>query len=247
MDRREFGQRSIGSLLTISLLETLFSADAFGEQVKPVTANWLADLNTLGVDLKGQKLTQLQWQEKVESLYSLVNLPDLLSFVDFEKLTKDLKFREKGERAIHPSFPDVEGLPKELVFGNQMFAMKRGQSVAPHGHNNMATAFLVLSGEFHGRHYDRLEDLEEHFIIRPTIDGTFKPAQYSTVSDVKDNIHWFQATSDVGFIFNIHLLNVDPQMKLNGRVYVDPNGEKLSGGRIRARRLSSKEAYELYG
>ncbi len=54
----------------------------------------------------------------------------------------------------------------------------------------MATAFLILQGDFQGKHYDRLEDDKEHMIIRPTIDREFHPGEYSTVTDVKDNVHW---------------------------------------------------------
>jgi hypothetical protein len=84
-------------------------------------------------------------------------------------------------------------------------------------------------------------------IIRPTIDRAFGPAEHSTVSDFKDNVHWFTATSDQAFIFNIHIMNVDPANKNTGRVYIDPNGEKLEGNRIRARRVSAGEVYKLYG
>jgi hypothetical protein len=37
----------------------------------------------------------------------------------------------------------------------------------------MATAFLILKGEFHGRHYDRVADEDEHMLIKPTIDRKF--------------------------------------------------------------------------
>ena len=43
--------------------------------------------------------------------------------------------------------------------------MKKGRSVVPHGHDNMATGFLVLKGDFRGRHYDRLEDHADHYLI----------------------------------------------------------------------------------
>ena len=32
-----------------------------------------------------------------------------------------------------------------------------------------------------------------------------------------------------------------------GRVYIDPNGEKIAGGRIKARKIDHKEADRLYG
>ena len=247
ISRRTFTQGTLGSLLTFSLLETLFARDAFAAEVKPVTAAWLAKVNSITQELRGKKIKQTEWQTQVESLLGKVDLADVLKFIDFDKLTKDFRFRDKGERAIRPNFPEVEGLPTNRVYGHQMFGLKRGQSVVPHGHNNMATAFLILKGKFQGRHYDRLEDDKTHMIIRPTIDRAFGPGEYSTVSDYKDNVHWFKATSEVGFIFNIHVLNVDPQVKKRGRVYIDPAGEKLSGGRIKARKLKTAEAYKLYG
>jgi hypothetical protein len=247
MDRRQFCQHTLGSLLTYSLLETIFKCDALACELKPVAAKWLADVNQMSADLRGKKLEPIQWQQQVERLFSDVDVKEFLTFVDFAKLTKNMQFRDRGERAFRANFPDVEGLPTELVYGHQMFALRRGRSVAPHGHNNMATSFLVLQGEFEGKHYDRLEDLDKHMIIKPTIDRKFTPGQYSTVSDHKDNVHWFKATSDEGYIFNIHVLNVDPDIKKGGRVYVDPAGEKLSGGRIKADKLKASEAFKRYG
>lgn len=244
--RRTFNGRALGSLLTLSLLETLFETDAFAAEVKPITAKWLGDLHQAGLDLKGEKLTQVAWQQKVEQLYQQVDLAELLKFIDFEKLTTNLEFRDRGERSLRPKFPEVEGLPTSLVFGHQVFALQKGRSVVPHGHDNMATAFLILQGNFHGRHYDRLEDEADHMIVKPTIDRAFKVGECSTVSDHKDNVHWFKATSDLGFIFNIHVLNVVAGKK-TGRVYMDPNGEAISDGRIRARKIKSAEAYKLYG
>lgn len=247
MDRRYFGKQTLGSLLTFSLLETVFASDALAETVKPIAAKWLAEVNDMSVDLKGKKLKQVQWQSQVEQLFAQVDLTEFLSYVNFDKLTANMKFRERGERAFRAKFPEVEGLPTKLVFGHQFFALQKDRSVAPHGHNNMATAFLVLKGEFQGKHYDRLEDLEDHMIVRPTIDRKFTPGEYSTISDFKDNVHWFKATSDSGYIFNIHVLNVDPANKKRGRVYIDPHGEKLAGGRIKAEKLKTGEALKRFG
>lgn len=243
--RRGFHQHTLSSLLTFSLLETLFRCDAFGDEVKPIAAKWLAELNTLSLDLKGEKLNQIAWQNHVEQLMSRVDLAELLKFIDFETLTRGIEFRDQGEKSLRAMLPEVEGLPTELVFGHQVFALKKDRSVVPHGHDNMATAFLILKGDFLGRHYDRLDDEPQHMIIKPTIDRSFGAGEYSTVSDYKDNVHWFKATSEEGFIFNIHVLNVHEGR--SGRVYVDPDGEKLSGGRIRARKLGASEAFKRYG
>ncbi len=245
ISRRDFQQQTLGSLLTWSLLDTLFSRNAFADEVKVIAAKWIAELNTMSLDLKGKKLDPLQWQKQVEQLLAKVDLPDLLKFIDFQKLTTEIKLPERGELSLRPTLPKVEGLPTSLVFGNQVFALNKDRSVVPHGHDNMATAFIILKGDFHGKHYDRLEDDKTHMIITPTIDSTFGPGSCSTVTDLKDNVHWFRATKDESFIFNIHVMSVKPGP--TGRVYIDPDGEKLSGGRIKARKINHADANKLYG
>jgi len=248
LSRRTFTKQSLGSLLTFSLLETLFQGDAFAATIKPVAVRWLRELNQLSADLKDEHLKEVAWQQKVEELFARVDLPELLKLVDFDQLTKNLKLVDRGARGARFNFQQVDGVPTKLVFGKQIFAVKQGRSVVPHGHNNMATAFLILSGDFHGRHYDRLSDEPDHFIIKPTIDRQFALGEYSTISDDKDNVHWFKASSGPSYIFNIHVLNLRPDSMLRtGRVYLDPHGEPLEGGRIRARRISYGEANRLYG
>ncbi len=248
LSRRAFSQQTLGSLLTFSLLETLVCGDALADEVKPVTAKWLAELDALGRDVRGQEIKQLDWQKKVEELMTRVDMDDMLKFIDFDKLAASVKLRSRGELSLRAKFPKVEGLPTELVFGHQIFALGKDRSVVPHGHDNMATAFLILKGKFEGKHYDRLADEKDHMIITPTIDREFGVGEHSTVSDHKDNVHWFKSTTDAAFIFNIHVLNVDPKSgKRTGRVFIDPNGEKLAGNKIKARRISGDEAEKLYG
>ena len=75
-----------------------------------------------------------------------------------------------------------------------------------------------------------------------------EPGQYSPISDFHDNVHWFKATSDTAFLFNIHVQGLKSGTgRRNGRVYIDPDGEQLSGGRIRAKKLKTAEAFKLYG
>ena len=245
LNRRDFARGTVESLVTYSLLNTMFSNELFGAEIKPIAAQWIKDVHELGQDLKGKKLSQIQWQDQCEKLFAKADLKDLMKFVDFGGRISSTPFREKGERPIRFKFPEVEGLPTNLVFGHQIFKLKKGQSVVPHGHDNMATAFLIMKGQFRGKHYDRLEDTESHMIIKPTIDAKFKPGECSTVTQVKDNVHWFKAEADEGFIFNIHIIGLHAGS--SGRVYVDPNGEQLSNGRIRARKLGAAEATKLYG
>ena len=177
-----------------------------------------------------------------------VDLTELLGLLELDRISRTVKFPERGAANLGIDLSKVEGMPKRLVFGKQIFALRKDRSVVPHGHDNMCTGFIILRGDFLGRHYDRVEDHKDHYLIKPTIDRTFKPGECSTISDHKDNVHWFKAASETGFIFNIHVLGYNPDSdKSSRRVYVDPDGEKTSGGLIVAKKITSSQAYKKYG
>lgn len=250
MSRRQFASMTLsaglGALLTTRLLESLFARDAFGDRIKPATAQWLKDVNQLCADVKGQTVKQVDWQAQLEKLFTKIELSEMVAAVDFDKVTKDVAFQDQGERALQFEFPKIEGFAP--AFGRQIFALKKGRSIVPHGHNNMCTAFYVLKGELRGRHFERVEDSKTHMVVKPTIDRKFAVTETSTISDYKDNVHWFNALSDTAFVFNLHVLDVTPgSKKPTERVYIDPAGEKLEGGLIRAPLLKAEDAYRIYG
>src|SRR5262249_28720607 len=157
------------------------------------------------------KLKDLEFQAHLEELYRKVELKELLTLLELDRISRTIKYPKRGAASLGIDLSKVEGMPKQLVFGKQIFAMSRGRSVVPHGHDNMCTGFIVLHGEFEGRHYDRVEEHRDHYLIKPTIDRVFKPGECSTISDHKDNVHWFKATSETGFIFNIHVLGYNSE------------------------------------
>lgn len=245
--RRAFNEKLLASVAAFGLVETLWAHAAFDESVKPVVGKWLIDLAQLCQDVKGRKIKDTEWQSKIEELYKAVDLPELCKHLDLEAVIKRTKLPENGAANLGVDLGKVEGLPR-IVFGKQIFAVKKGRSIVPHGHDNMVTAFIVLRGDFRGRHYDRVEDNKDHYLIKPTIDGKFKAGGCSTVSDHKDNVHWFTAESETGFIFNIHVIGYNPENKKAGnRVYVDPEGEKTAGGLIVAKKVSSAVCHKKYG
>ncbi len=246
--RREFTRHALQSLTALALIDGLASHRLFGKDVEPIITDWLNRLDSIGRDLKDQKLKDLEFQKALEDLYRHVDLPALLKTLDFDRMAAGVNYPAKGARSLPVDFKNVSGLPTQLVFGRQIFAMTKGRSVIPHGHDNMSTGFLILKGNFRGRHWDRLEDHKDHYIVRPTIDQSFGPGEFSTISDHKDNVHWFTAESDTGFLFNIHVIGYNPENPNRaGRVYVDPLGEKLSGGLFKAPKISYGQANRLYG
>jgi hypothetical protein len=246
--RREFTRQALQSITALALIEGLAARNLFGQDVAPIVNAWFQELQTISKDLKDHKSKDVEFQKALEALYGRVDLPALLKTLDFEKLTKDIEYPAHGAKSLPVDFKSVSGIPTNLVFGRQIFAMKKGRSVIPHGHDNMATGFLVLKGDFRGRHWDRVEDHDDHYIVRPTIDRKFTVGETSSISDHQDNVHWFQCESEVGFIFNVHVVGYNPDNpKSGGRVYVDPLGEKLAGGLNKAPKISYGKANQMYG
>jgi hypothetical protein len=247
--RRELTTAALGSAALWALADLVRGHAALAEPARSSLGRWLLELDELGRECRGQKLAQTEWQTRVEALLSGIDLPEFLGRIDFEALTKKLAgHSEKGALSMAVELGAVDGAPARWVFGRQVFGMKKGRSIVPHGHNNMATAFVVLAGTLRGRHYQRFETQPRHLVIAPTIDREFGPGGSSSVSDVKDNVHWFQALTTTAFVFNVHLLGVTPgNAEPTGRVYVDPAGEKLGGGKIRARLVDHDECTRRCG
>ncbi|OAI47614.1 hypothetical protein AYO44_01690 [Planctomycetaceae bacterium SCGC AG-212-F19] len=246
--RRSFNAQMLASLMTCGLVETLVARHLLADEVKPIIHKWMVDLNQLGQDVKDRKIKDVEWQAKVEELYKQVDLATLVQLVNLDRVEKTVRYPDKGAANLGIDLTKVEGLPQRLVFGKQIFACAKGRSIVPHGHDNMCTGFIVLKGTWVGKHYDRVQDNADHYLIKPTIDRTFKPGECSTISDHKDNVHWFKADADAAFVFNIHIMGYNPDNKRSAsRVYVDPEGEKTADGLIVAKKITSAECHRKYG
>lgn len=247
ISRREFGAGLLGSFLTYSLLTSCAKNEqTFAPPVQAITKHWAVELNEICNDLKLSKIPQKIWQEQTEKLFGRIELAELLKFIDFENLSKNLSYPDLGVTTKPVNFPELEGLPENTVFIKKIFGLKKDRAIIPHGHSNMASAHLVLKGEFALKHYDKIEEEKDHLIIKPTIDKTAKTGSASSISDQRDNIHWFVATTETAFTFDVIMLD------LNGEKYDIHNldiraGEKIAGDLIRAKKLDVETALKKYG
>ena len=62
-------------------------------------------------------------------------------------------------------------------------------------------------------------------------------------------LHWFTHILDTPpFLFNIHVNDTNPENpNPPGRVYVDPMGEKIAGGLIKASKITYGKVNPMYG
>jgi hypothetical protein len=243
--RRDFLRGALSAGLLASLLGGLRARQALARSADEGVAAWLEELNALSARVSKAGLSQAEWRKEAESLFARLDLAALRKEIDFERPVAGFTYPEQGGAGATLTLP---GLSAPLAFGAQLMALKKGRALVPHGHDNMLTAHILLEGKVHGRTYDRVADEKKHLQIQPVADREFGPGEITTISDAKENVHWFIAASEPVYIFNTYVLDVRSRSDLaRGMVFLDPEGEALGGGVIRARRLDMSAAFRKFG
>jgi len=246
MNRRQFSQQLLTTVAGYALVESLFTTQAFSSSLSPITDHWAKRLNEYCGDLRKEAITPAEWQKLVDQLFQQVDFQDLLQFIEFERLLKGFTYPDLGVHTRPVQFPKLSGLPEQTLFVKKIFGMKKDRAIIPHGHSNMASAHLVLKGEMHLRHYEKVGQDNQHLLIKPTVDKITRPGESSSISDEKDNIHWFIAQSETAFTFDVIMLD------LKGRSYDIHNidiyeKQDLRDGTLRVPILEVGAALKKYG
>jgi len=211
--------------------------------------SWTHQLDSLGRDLLNGQITALAWQDGMDNLYRNIDLGTLLRAIDFEQMINNSAFDyiEQGRKYTHVKFLPTTGAPDQMVVQTKVSKIPKGASILPHGHFNMASAFLTLSGAFHVRQYDRLHYDDNFFHFRQTSDHVSQPGQWNSHSDDKNNVHWLTAMTDDTYLFSTKLTHIDPNRYFASNLYVDIYGKDLGNGVIQAERIDFDRVHELYG
>lgn len=246
MNRRQFGKNLLGTVVSYSLMEILFERNAFGASVKPILKHWSIRLNEFCSDLKKGTISPGEWQEQIDILYNTIELPELLKFIDFENLRRGFQYPDLGVNTKNVKFPKLDGLPENTLFVKKIFGMKKDRAIIPHGHSNMSSAHLVINGEMHLKQYEKIRQEDNNLIIKPTIDKLVSLGVSSSISDEKNNVHWFRAKTETAFTFDVIMLD------LKGKQYDIHNLDifqkvDLSDGTLRVPILDVEAALKKYG
>jgi hypothetical protein len=245
--RREFAEKILKSLTMYSFVGAAISSHAVNPSLRYEARFWSNQMNEISMDLRARRLTPIEWQEGIERVFGGIDLPDLLSRIDFAKLQRSFDVLAGEDNSQKLDFSRVLGMPEDFRYSTSIFGMQEGRSIVPHGHHNLVSGHLVIKGNLHVRNFERLRDEDDSLIIRPTIDKIISVRDCSTQSSTRNNIHWFTAQGGAAFTFDVIVQYLDPDQPC-GRDYVDPlHAEKLSDGSLRARRLQPDDARNMYG
>lgn len=249
ISRRNFNAGLMRSVFTLSLMESLARQHLLGKNISPLIDNWLAEIEEDSRSMKKNGLRQIEWQQKIAGIFSRVELKDLLLAIDFERLRNKLKMVGAHEGIIETRPARLAGMPAELSFSAFIYGVKKDGAIPPHCHLNMTSMHMPIGGRVHGWHFDRISDEANHLVLKPTMNKPLSLGEVTTISDEKDNVHWFKPVSNVAYTFNIGVYEIDPQIKFSGRqFYLDAaHGEKIEGGNLRVKKINSQEAYKIYG
>jgi len=254
--RRSMLQTVAGAMLGLSLQRLVEGAALDGSSIDELNP-WIQAVFKNSNDLSKSRSTPLQWQETMDRVFRDTPLEPLRTHLGFPQLAgKILDKMPAGRRELfHPiSLIRPADVEKELkpephqALITKVAYVRKGFSIPPHGHSNMVSAFLCLSGEFDVRLYDRLDDRPDSLVVRQTVEAPSSgPGTWSSISDYRDNVHWLTAKSDDCFLLTTKLVNIEPDIPLNGRINIDiRSAQQLGSGTFLASKITSQQAAELY-
>ena len=238
-------RQAFSAFAASAALYAVWRSDAIAGGAPRALDRWAQSIADLNRELAAGKIGLTEWQDGVVGLDAGVDLAQLRSYLDFDRLTAAMKFPGKLAETADPKLPvriNVAGIERHWFV--RFFGMKRGGAIIPHVHNNMVSAHLVVEGQFHARTFDRAADMADPtgdaVMLRPKYADTLKPGQAISMSDDRDNCHWLVAEADRSFTFDVGVLALSKSRLYTlpaneySMIFVDPSGEEDGYGLVRA-------------
>jgi hypothetical protein len=256
INRREFGS----GLVTFALASLLYQRGLANDRGMEELDTWLAEYLRLGKALGAAKISQEAWQNGMDRLFLSLQPADLLKRINFDAISQQL-MRDispgQGElfqtilldgRTVRLGGNAEQGAvepAREVV--TKIAYVEKGRCIPPHGHSNMVSAFLHLSGEFRVRQFNKLADEVDALVVRPSTDLVGGAGSWSSMSDTRNNVHWLTAKSEDCFLFTAKVVELDERKPNSGRINIDVRDAQSAGrGAMRVPKISDQRARELY-
>lgn len=250
MDRRQFVQKSMLLLAFASTYTYAKSSNAFLSTPSKKIDLFFTKVKELGVGYLHDNIADDEWRMKLNELYVQLfrddhRIEDLRKYIDFNQLKKCIDYKEKGRGRVIVDTP-LSFKNEKLVLKTQVIGVLKGYAIPPHVHENMASSSLILSGRMLVSHYNRLESYDDYIIVEKDHEHYQKEGDWSMVSPIKNNLHWFRSFDTDSFMLNINIEGLNHEKAKPG-IRVDINQPDDSENRFKATFISDSEAQIKYG
>lgn len=236
--RRAFLERALlGGVLTLSGV-------ALPARAQTTVLGMLEEAIALGRRLKRGEITPIDWQEAIGPTFRRCSIAELRGALEIDRLRSHVPVLRRGAAILR--VPLFDGLEAEEGAAMRVFFFEAGRSDPPHCHFNQVTAHMVLDGQFRVRHFERLREEPDGFVLRPSHDRVIEVGDSTSISDLRDNAHWHHALTR-GVLLDVEQGRLDPSIPIRRRQMIDPGGPTLADGSILAPRLTRTAALRLYG
>jgi hypothetical protein len=206
------------------------------------------------------ELDVLGWQKEIARVHATIEVPALVRYLDLEQLTRELRFGGSLAETVDPILPAaIAGGGSRPGSGSgprrwfiRVFGLRKGGAIIPHVHNAMVSAHLVVAGSFHARTYDRVRDLADAAVLRPSIDRELSVGDLVTMSDRRDNGHWLIARAARAMTLDVGVVDVAPSWKYGlpanrySMIFVDADRRPEADGTIVAPTLTFERCVAKY-
>ena len=238
----------------IAGLLTAFPAVAFVREARAVAfptaplRRWIEGQRAIAEDLKAGRASGLEWAAEVRRLAGEIDVAEVHAALKRAEIGPVRHGASNDPEMRNVWFKDGEGKRRRLGYATKLFEFSPTNVVTPHGHRHMASAHMVVEGNFRVRNFDWLGEEPDALIIRPTRDEIVGLGKASTMCDEKDNVHWFVPQGGKpATTFDVIVSGLDAGEDPYRIIAIDPvNATRLSGGRLRAPKMGFEEASRRY-
>lgn len=209
--------------------------------------DWIDRQEELGRALKRGQIAPRTWMAEVERLAREIDVAELMAAVGQQRVGPFAPASTNDPRKRHVHFIDSTGAPRRMAYSAALFDFAPENVITPHGHRHMVSCHLVVGGTLRVRNFDRLRDVENAMIIRPTRDRVARVGDLSAMSSERDNIHWFVPHGGAARTFDVVVSGLDPGQPGHEIAAIDPlGGQRLSDGSIIAPIMTFEAASAKY-
>jgi hypothetical protein len=249
MNRKLFIQKSI---LLLAFASTYNYTKANNLLVRKPDENFdffFTKIKKLSIDYFNENINDDEWRIKIDELYTQHflnhNIKDFRKYIDFRKLKKQIDFASIGRGKVMVNTPLMFKKDK-LILKTQLIGIQKGYAIPPHIHENMSSCSLILEGKMAVSHYNRIETHKGFVIVEKDSENYQEEGDWSTVSPIKNNLHWFKSYKEDSYMLNINVEGLNNQKSKPG-IRVDITQESNQINKFKATIISEPEAQLKYG